>query len=116
MNVQLLSKNLVFVFCLPLLALLPLVTLLDAQTGVVLHDRQKTDDCFRLVSSRNLEAAHLITPLGRYIHSWHYPVSDTLTSDFGGFGMTWHYAEMLPNGNILVYDNGQHLNPTAGRV
>lgn len=91
-----------FVFCLPLLALLPLVTLLDAQTGVVLHDRQKTDDCYRLVSSRNLEAAHLITPLGRYIHSWHYPVRDTLTSDFGGFGMTWHYAEMLPNGNLLA--------------
>ena len=75
---------------------------LSAQIGVVSHDRQRTDDCYRLVSSRNLEAAHLITPEGRYVHSWYYPHTDNKTSDFGGFGMTWHYAEMLRNGNLLA--------------
>ncbi len=67
-----------------------------------MHDRRQTDNCYRLVSSRNLEAAHLITPEGRYVHSWYYQLREAPTSDFGGFGMTWHYAEMRPNGNLLA--------------
>ena len=69
-----------------------------AQTGVIIHNTDKVDDCYRLISSRNLEAAHLLTPNGRYIHSWHYPQ----TENAGSFGMSWHYAEMLPNGNLLA--------------
>jgi len=69
---------------------------------VVIHHKKDVDPCYRLISSRNLQAAHLILPSGRYIHSWHYPGSDQVTSDFGGFGMTWHYAEMLPNGHLVA--------------
>jgi|GEM_PF-597452 len=79
-----------------------LVLSLTAQIGVVVHDEERADDCYRLVSSRNLAAAHLITPGGRYVHSWHFRHTDTPTSDFGEFGMTWHYAEMLPDGHLLA--------------
>jgi len=72
------------------------------QTGVVIHQQNKVDNCYRLISSRNLEAAHLLASNGRYIHTWYFQHTDEQTSDFGGFGMTWHYAEMLPNGNLLA--------------
>jgi len=70
--------------------------------GVTIFDSAKTDSSYRLVSSRNLEAAHLIAPNGRTVHSWYYAQTDKPSSDFGGFGMTWHYAEMLPNGNLVA--------------
>jgi alkaline phosphatase D len=70
--------------------------------GVTLFKADKTDSSYRLVSSRNLEAAHLIAPKGRTVHSWYYAHTDEKTSDFSNFGMTWHYAEMLPNGNLLA--------------
>jgi alkaline phosphatase D len=73
-----------------------------SQIGVTIHNPNKVDDCYRLISSRNLEAAHLLTPKGRYIHSWFHQHTDEQTSGFGGFGMTWHYAGMLPNGNLMA--------------
>ena len=73
-----------------------------AQNGVTIYDKNKVDDCYRLISSRNLESAHLINPQGRYVHTWSYQQTEEATSDFGGFGMTWHYAEMLPNGHLLA--------------
>ncbi len=75
---------------------------LYAQLGVIIHDASKVDDCYRLFNSRNLEAAHLITPQGRYVHSWYYPSTEKATSKFSNFGMSWHYAEMLPNGNLIA--------------
>lgn len=71
--------------------------------GVVIFNEKKTDHGYRLYSSRNLTAAHLISPKGRYVHSWYYShEEDEVTSSFGGFGMTWHYAEMLPNGHLIA--------------
>jgi len=71
--------------------------------GVTLHKKERTDDNYRLYSSRNLTAAHLISPEGKYVHSWYYPhLEDTVTSNFGGFGMSWHFAEMMPNGHLLA--------------
>ncbi len=70
--------------------------------GVNKFDEKHTSDCYRLVSSRNLETAHLLSPNGRYVHSWTFSHTDEQTSDFSGFGMTWHYAEMLPNGNLVA--------------
>ena len=40
--------------------------------GVSVYNSDKTDDCYHLVTSRNLQAANLISPNGRYVHSWHY--------------------------------------------
>ena len=73
-----------------------------AQIGVIIHDLSKTENSYRLISSRNLEAAHLLPVDGRYVHSWYFPHTEAATNDFSGFGMTWHYAEMLPNGNLIV--------------
>ncbi|GAH97841.1 unnamed protein product [marine sediment metagenome] len=45
----------------------------------------------------------MITPEGKYVHTWYYPhTEDIVTTNFGGFGMSWHYAEMLPNGNLVA--------------
>ena len=73
-----------------------------AEQGVVIHDADRIDDCCRLFSSRQLTAAHLMRADGRVVHSWYYPAQEKATSDFGGFGMTWHYAEMLPNGHLIA--------------
>lgn len=95
-----------------LAVLLPVCQAVKAQTnrkeaelrlGVTFIDSDKVDDSYRLYSSRNLTSAHLISPGGRYVHSWYYPhIEDSVTSNFGGFGMSWHYAEMLPNGNLVA--------------
>jgi len=74
----------------------------ETPQGVVIHDQARVDDCYRLFSSRYTTAAHLLRPDGRYIHSWYYPPEEQATVEFGGFGMTWHYAEMLPNGNLVA--------------
>ena len=76
--------------------------LLAGQNGVIIHQKDKVDDCYRLISSRNLSAAHLINPQGRYVHTWSYNHQNTPASDFSEFGMKWHYAEMLPNGNLVA--------------
>jgi len=71
--------------------------------GVTYYNKEKTDDSYRLYSSRNLTTAHLISPAGKYVHTWYYPhKEDTVTVNFGGFGMTWHYAEMLSNGHLIA--------------
>ncbi len=75
----------------------------ELRLGVTFIEEDKVDDSYRLYSSRNLTTAHMISPEGKYLHSWYYPhLEDTVTSNFGGFGMTWHYAEMLPNGNLVA--------------
>ena len=75
----------------------------ETRLGVTYINEEKVDDSYRLYSSRNLTTAHLITPGGKYVHTWYYPHSeDIVTSNFGGFGMSWHYAEMLPNGNLVA--------------
>lgn len=71
--------------------------------GVTLFNKEKTSNSYRLYSSRNLTAAHLISPDGRYVHTWYYPhYEDTVTGTFSGLGMTWHHAEMLPDGHLLA--------------
>jgi len=75
----------------------------EVMLGVTFIDNEKVDDSYRLYSSRNLTTAHLITPEGRYVHTWYYPhTEDIVTTNFGGFGMSWHYAEMLHNGNLVA--------------
>jgi len=59
--------------------------------GVVILNRYKCDDGYRLYSSRMTEQAHLIDIDGREVHSWTYPQ-----------GESWHYAEMLPNGHLVA--------------
>ena len=76
--------------------------------GVTHINKKNTDNGYRLYSSRNHTTAHLITPEGKYVHTWYYPHEEyVVTSDFGGFGRSWHYAGMLPNGNLItISDNG----------
>jgi len=59
--------------------------------GVTVLKRDKCDGGYRLYSSRQTEAAHLIDLDGREVHKWAYPQ-----------GKTWHYAEMQPNGNLVA--------------
>jgi len=53
--------------------------------------RDACDRGYTLYSSRQTEVAHLIDLDGREVHQWSYPQ-----------GETWHYAEMLPNGHLVV--------------
>ena len=85
-----------------LISLVSLAIAAERPLGVVDFEPQQTDPSYRLISSRNLQAAHLLRPDGRYIHSWYFPYTEPLTSSFGGFGKSWHYAEMLPNGNLVA--------------
>jgi len=77
--------------------------------GVSVYKPDKTDDCYRLFSSRNLQAAHLIAPNGRYVHSWHFSKREGETNDGNVFGMTWHYAEMLPDGHLIAIIKDQMI-------
>ena len=61
------------------------------QTGVTVLKREKCDDSLTLYSSRMTEVAHLIDLNGSEVHQWSYTQ-----------GQTWHYAEMLPNGNLVA--------------
>lgn len=70
--------------------------------GVTLFNQGKTDDSYRLVSSRYLSAAHLIAPNGRYVHTWYYPNTGAKSTGRTVFGMSWHYAEMQPDGNLIA--------------
>ena len=74
----------------------------SGKTGVTMYNQEKTDDSYRLVSSRYLPAAHLIAPDGRYVHTWYYPNAELKPTGRTIFGMSWHYAEMLPNGNLVA--------------
>lgn len=93
------KKILVLLFCLSATMILLRA---EEMQGIIIHNQAKVDDCYRLISSRYLNSAHLLRPDGRVVHSWFYAPTEEATSDFSGFGMTWHYAEMLPNGNLLV--------------
>lgn len=59
--------------------------------GVIHIDRSKCYNGFRLYSPRNTEIAILIDIDGKEMHRWSYEQ-----------GKTWHYAEMLPNGNLMA--------------
>ena len=61
------------------------------QIGTIQHLETSTDKGYRLYHSHDLEAAHLINPQGRYLHSWSYPQ-----------GLNWDHAEMLPNGHLIA--------------
>jgi outer membrane protein assembly factor BamB len=58
---------------------------------IMLHDTARTDPSFRLFNSRNAECAVLIRPDGSIVHEWCYEQ-----------GFSWHYAEMLPSGNLVA--------------
>ena len=60
-------------------------------SGVVYLNRYKCDDGYRLYSSRQTEVAHLIDIDGREVHRWS-----------SSQGHNWHYADMLPNGNLVA--------------
>jgi hypothetical protein len=54
-------------------------------------NREKCDDGYTLYWSRNTERAQLIDIDSREVHRWDFPQ-----------GGSWHYAEMQPNGNLIV--------------
>ncbi len=61
------------------------------QDGVTILKRDKCYDGYRLCSSRHTEIARFIDLDGNEVHRWQYPQ-----------GGTWHYAEMLPGGNLVA--------------
>ncbi len=58
---------------------------------ITMHDAERTDPSYRLYNSRSLESAQLIQPDGTLVQQWSYEQ-----------GLSWHYAEMLPNGNLVA--------------
>jgi len=64
---------------------------MEDPSGVTVLKREKCDNSFTLYSSRQTEVAHLIDPDGNEVHQWSHVQ-----------GQTWHYAEMLPNGNLVA--------------
>ena len=58
---------------------------------VTMHDRDRTDPSYRLLNSRSTETADLIAPDGEVVRKWTYEQ-----------GFSWHYAEMLENGNLVA--------------
>jgi len=58
---------------------------------IAFHDKTLTDSSYRLYNSRNAECAQLIQPDGSLVHEWRYEQ-----------GFSWHYAEMLPSGNLAA--------------
>jgi len=63
----------------------------SGQSGVTIYKPEKCYQSYTLYSSRQTEKAHLIDMEGNIVHSWSYPQ-----------GFTWHYAELLPNGNLCA--------------
>ncbi len=61
------------------------------RSGVTIYKPGKCFNGYTLYSSRQTEKAHLIDMKGNDVHTWEYRQ-----------GGTWHYAEMLPNGNLLA--------------
>ena len=59
--------------------------------AVTIHKPDKCDPSYVLYNSRNLEVANLIDLDGSLVHSWSYPQ-----------GLTWHHAELLPNGHLAA--------------
>ncbi len=60
-------------------------------SGVTIYKPEKCFNGYTLYNSRNTEKAHLIDMKGNDVHTWEYKQ-----------GGTWHYSEMLPNGNLLA--------------
>ena len=58
---------------------------------ITIYDKRRTDPSYRLYNSRSTESAQLISPDGATVRSWSYP------QDF-----SWHYAEMMPDGNLVA--------------
>jgi len=69
------------------------------RSGVTIYKPEKCYQSYTLYSSRQTEAAHLIDMEGNIVHSWSYPQ-----------GFTWHYAELLPNGNLCAIIKEQEPN------
>ena len=61
------------------------------KTGVIVLDRNRCDGAYRLLSSRQKETARVVDLDGRVVHRWAYEQ-----------GLTWHYAEMLPDGHLVA--------------
>lgn len=66
--------------------------------GVTFIDRRRCGKGYTLFSSRETEEAHLIDREGDIVHSWSYAQ-----------GRSWHYAEMLPNGNLVAIDKDRMI-------
>jgi len=71
-------------------------------SGVTYLNMKKASACYRLYSSRHTQMAHLIDACGNEVHQWHYDMRGRVEENTSGFGMTWHYAEMLPNGHLIA--------------
>ena len=85
------KKSLLFV-CFPLIIFVQFSYaqgLLPVGTGI--FKPAQSDPSYRLYFTDKLETAHLITPEGRYLHSWSYQQ-----------GTPWKYAEMQSDGNLKV--------------
>ena len=64
---------------------------MPSPSDVTILNPDKCDHGYTLYSSRFTEEAHLIDIEGREAHRWEYAQ-----------GEMWHYAEMLPNGHLVV--------------
>jgi hypothetical protein len=58
---------------------------------ILFNDATSVDPSLRLYNSRSQEIARLMRADGTLVHSWAYPQDGS-----------WHYAEMLENGNLVA--------------
>ncbi len=75
---------------------------------ITLYDQERTDPSYRLYNSRSTESAQLIRPDGSIVCEWSYAQ-----------GFSWHYAEMLPNGNLVAIAKDKmilEINPVGELV
>jgi len=66
----------------------------DGRSGVTVFEPAKCSHGYTLCYSYTAESAQLVDMEGRVVHQWRYD-QDIL----------WHFAEMLPNGHLLVIPN-----------
>ncbi len=58
---------------------------------ITFYEKERTDPSYRLYNSRSMECARLIRPDGSTVCEWSFAQ-----------GFSWHYAEMLPSGNLVA--------------
>ncbi|MGD2174542.1 MAG: arylsulfotransferase family protein [Candidatus Brocadiaceae bacterium] len=70
------------------------------ETGTTVCEREECWDGYTLCQSRYEQSARLIDLGGREVHRWSYGYRAEELA--GAFLSGWHYAEMLPDGNLLA--------------
>ncbi len=73
---------------------------MPAEKGVTLCDRERCWEGYTLAQSRFEQAARLIDLDGNEVHRWEHRLEHEALED--AFWTGWHYAEMMPDGNLLA--------------